>query len=165
MSGALADGLRIAAETPDQPEVRALIDALDAYQRALYPAESNHLLDMAALLRPEVLFLVARDAASGAATGCGAVVLKARYGEVKRMIVSPASRGRGVARALLAALEAGAVERGCIELRLETGIHQPEALALYARCGFERCAPFGDYLDDPLSVFMRKPLVVAARGD
>jgi putative acetyltransferase len=43
-------------------------------------------------------------------------------------------------------------------LRLETGIHQPEALALYERAGFVRSPPFGDYREDPLSVFMEKRL-------
>lgn len=52
--------MRIALESPDQPEVIALIDAPDAYQIPLYPAESHHGIDIAALCRPEVLFAVAR---------------------------------------------------------------------------------------------------------
>ncbi|MGI9311875.1 MAG: hypothetical protein ACR2P7_10210, partial [bacterium] len=43
-------------------------------------------------------------------------------------------------------------------LRLETGVHQAAAIGLYARLGFIRRGPFGDYADDPLSVFMEKKL-------
>src|SRR5207248_1664036 len=78
------------------------------------------------------------------------------YGELKRMFVRPQHRGGGVARALLAFLEARAATQGCTLLTLETGIRQPEALGLYERSGFERCGPFGNYPNDPLSVFMRK---------
>ena len=148
---------RIGLESPDQPDVVALIDALDAYQRSLYPPESNHLLDLAALCRPEVLFAVARDEA-GAVVGCGAVVLRADHGEVKRMFVSPLARGQGLAKALLHRLEDEARARGCRALMLETGIHQHEALALYERDGYRRRGPFGDYAEDPLSVFMAKSL-------
>jgi putative acetyltransferase len=148
----------LAVESPDQPEVRALIDALDAYQAPLYPPASNHLLDIAALLRPEVIFVVARDA-SGGAIGCGAVVMQpGGWGEIKRMFVQPAVRGSGLAAAMLARLETEAAARGATELRLETGVRQPAALAFYARTGYLRCKPFGNYTDDPLSVFMRRPL-------
>jgi putative acetyltransferase len=47
-------------------------------------------------------------------------------------------------------------ERGCRIFRLETGIHQHEALAFYAAAGYQRRGRFGDYPDDPLSVFMEK---------
>jgi putative acetyltransferase len=103
------------------------------------------------------LFAVARTAA-GQAVGCGAVVLDTEAGELKRLFVSPAARGQGLAQRLLARLEAEAVGRGCQLLQLETGPYQPEALGLYARCGYERRGPFGGYADDPLSVFMEKRL-------
>lgn len=147
---------RIALESPDQPEVLALIDALDAFQKPLYPAESHHGIDLAALLRPEVLFAVAR-AADGSALGCGAIVLGPQLGEVKRMYVQPAARGTGLGRRLLQFLEAQARERGCTAFALETGYLQPEAIALYERAGYSKCPPFGDYTEDPNSVFMRKP--------
>ena len=153
--------LHIAIESPDQPDVRALIDALDAYQRALYPAESNHLVDIGTLMRPNVRFAVAR-AADRRAVGCGAVLLDADAGELKRMFVDPAQRGRGIARRLHAFLEGEATRAGAQVLRLETGIHQPEALALYEGLGYRRCGPFGDYAEDPLSVFMHKPLAGCA---
>lgn len=147
--------MTIRLESPDQPEVLRLIDALDAYQKPLYPAESHHGIDLQALMRPEVLFAVARGD-DGAALGCGAVVVGPELGEVKRMFVDPAARGGGLARRLLAFLEQQAGERGCRRFALETGYLQAEAIGLYRRCGYETCGPFGDYADDPNSVFMRK---------
>ena len=148
---------RIAFESANQPDVVALIAELDAYQDTLYPPEARFALDLAALTQPNVLFAVARDAA-GQAVGCGAIVLGAEYGELKRLFVSPRARGQGLALQLLGQLEAEAAVRGCRWLTLETGPYQPEALGLYARCGYARCGPFGGYADDPLSVFMEKPL-------
>lgn len=142
-------------ESPDQAEVIALIAELDAYQNSLYPPESMHALDLASLKQPNVLFAVARDDARQA-IGCGAIVLRPEFGEVKRMYVSPRGRGQGIARKLLALLESRAIASGCKLLRLETGPYQPEALALYASAGYERRGPFGDYPNDPLSVFMQK---------
>lgn len=148
----------VCIERPDQADVRALIDELDAYQRPLYPPESHHGIDIEALLQPGVIFAVARDG-DGAALGCGAMVVEDRWGELKRMFVRPAARGRGVAQALLVFLEARARERGVAAARLETGVSQPEALRFYERAGYVRRGPFAHYADDPLSVFMEKPLV------
>ncbi|MDN7874833.1 GNAT family N-acetyltransferase [Burkholderia aenigmatica] len=145
----------IAFESPDQPDVTALIADLDAYQDTLYPPESRHALDIASLKQSNVLFAVARDS-EGKAIGCGAIVLNAEFGELKRMYVSPRGRGQGVARKLISVLEARAIDRGCKFLTLETGPYQNEALALYASAGYQRRGPFGDYVDDPLSVFMQK---------
>ena len=147
--------MQVALESPDQPAVIQLIAELDVYQDTLYPPESRHALDLGSLMQPNVLFAVARDA-SGQAIGCGAIVLGDAYGEVKRMYVAPPQRGGGVARQVLALLEAQARERGCVLLMLETGPRQPEALGFYASFGYERRGPFGDYWDDPLSVFMQK---------
>ena len=150
-----AQFVSVALESPDQPEVITLIDELDAYQTALYPPESRHMLDLPSLKQPNVLFAVARDR-TGHAVGCGAIVLGPEFGEVKRMYVSPHGRGQGIAKKLLSLLEAQAISAGCKVLKLETGPYQPEALALYASAGYERRGPFGDYTEDPLSVFMQK---------
>ncbi|WP_284616733.1 GNAT family N-acetyltransferase [Aquabacterium humicola] len=150
----------IQLESPAQPDVLALIDALDAYQKPLYPAESHHGIDLAALSEPNVLFAVVRDDAQRA-VGCGAIVIGADFGELKRMYVDPARRGQGLAKSLLQFLEAQAAARGCRLFTLETGFLQPEALGLYERAGYERCGPFGDYVDDPNSVFMRKAIIAA----
>jgi putative acetyltransferase len=147
--------MQIAFETPDQPDVHALIKELDAYLYSLYPAENVYALDLASLLHPNVLFAVARDAA-GASVGCGAIVLNPGYGEIKRMYVRPGARGQGLARRLIESLEQQAMEQGCRSFMLETGPAQPEALLLYERLGYRVCGPFGDYPADPLSVFMQK---------
>jgi putative acetyltransferase len=147
-----------AFESPDQPDVIALIADLDAYQDTLYPPESRYTLDLASLKRPNVLFAVARDS-GGLAIGCGAIVLYPEFGELKRMYVSPRGRGHGVAKKLMALLESRAADVGCKLLKLETGPYQHEALALYASTGYERRGPFGDYTNDPLSVFMEKHIV------
>lgn len=156
--------MTIACESPDQPEVIALIAELDAYQDTLYPPESRYALDLASLKQPNVLFAVARDEA-GQAIGCGALVLSPEFGELKRMYVSPRGRGQGIARKLLALLESQAVASGCKLLTLETGPYQNEALALYASAGYERRGPFGDYKNDPLSVFMQKHIAAMRYGD
>ncbi len=147
--------MRIALESPNQPDVIALINELDAYQKPLYPAESHHGIDLGALSQPNVLFAVARST-DGQAIACGAIVLEVEYGEVKRMYTLPSFRGRGIARQVLGLLESESRARGCRDFVLETGYLQPEAIALYARCGYERRGPFGSYTEDPNSVFMAK---------
>lgn len=149
--------IQICVETPHQTEIHALLAASDAYMAELYPAESNHMLDLQALLRPEVKFIVARD--RGRAVGCGAIVISAQgWAEIKRMFVSPAARGQKLGKQLLQYLEELARASGVNLLRLETGVKQPEALALYRSVGFVEIGPFGAYGPDPLSVFMEKPL-------
>jgi putative acetyltransferase len=147
--------MTIGLESPDQLEVISLIAELDAYQDTLYPPESRHSLDLDSLKQPNVLFAVARDG-TGHAIGCGAVVHCPEFGEIKRMYVSPCGRGQGVARKLLALLESKAIGAGIKLLTLETGPFQLEALALYTSAGYERRGPFGEYTNDPMSVFMQK---------
>jgi len=149
--------IEIAVEDPDQPEVALLLQASDVYMASLYPAESNHMLDVASLRQPGVAFLVAR--VDGKALGCGAVVDSGEgWAEVKRMFVSPAARGLKLGRRLLDELEAIAIRRGARVLRLEMGGLQPEALGLYRSAGFVEIGPFGSYGPDPLSIFMEKTL-------
>ena len=144
----------LAIIAPDRDDVRRLIAASDGYLASLYPAESNHLADIAALASPDVTFLAALCA--GEAVGCGALV-RGRPGEceLKRMFVAAAHRGRGLGRRILRALEAIAGEEKRV-VRLETGVRQKEAIALYSSAGFIEIAPFGNYAPDPLSVFMEK---------
>lgn len=147
----------IAIEDPDQPDVRAMIVASDAYMTALYPAESNHLVDVAALRSANVRFLVGRR--DGACVACGAIVIAADgAAEIKRMWVEPHARGSGLGRRILAAIEKLARGEGVEVLRLETGVSQVEAIHLYRSAGFSTIAAFGEYLPDPLSTFMEKRL-------
>ncbi len=146
--------------SPLQEGVRALLAASDRYHQSLYPAESYHLVDVSALLAPNVHFLVAQR--DNALLGCGAVRIAddggEPYGELKRMWVDPAARGTGLGGRILAALEDVLRDSGITLARLETGIHQPQALGLYRARGYRERPPFGDYIEDPLSVFMEKSL-------
>jgi len=149
--------IEIAVEDPAQPDVAPLLQASDAYMASLYPAESNHMLDVASLRQPQVAFLVAR--VDGKAQGCGAVLDSGEgWAEVKRMFVSPAARGLKLGRRLLDEIEAIAARRGVRVLRLEMGGLQPEALGLYRSAGFVEIGPFGAYGPDPVSIFMEKTL-------
>jgi putative acetyltransferase len=151
--------VRIAAEDPRQPELRAMLADSDRYYAALYPAESNHLLDASTLAGPEVTFLVAR--VSDRIAGFGAILRHgAAFGEIKRMYVDPAMRGLKLGRSILGALEDRARADGLSCLRLETGVKQSEAISLYRAAGYEEIPPFGDYKPDPLSIFMEKLLTL-----
>jgi putative acetyltransferase len=146
----------VSIEDPDQPDVIALLQAADDWYATLYPAESNHLLDVSTLQQPDTAFFVARE--GGALLGFGAVVARSGYAEIKRMYLAPAARGRKLGRRILEALEAHAAQRGLTCFRLETGIHQPAAIGLYRSNGYRDIGPFGDYRPDPLSLFMEKRL-------
>jgi putative acetyltransferase len=142
---------------PASPEVRGLIDQLDAYLTGMYPSASNHLLPVEALRAPNVVFLVARI--DGRVAGCGAFVNQGgEYAEIKRMYVAPEFRGFQLGLRILEELEDRARVAGLNVARLETGVSQPEALGLYEKAGYQRRGPFGSYAEDPLSVFMEKKL-------
>jgi putative acetyltransferase len=154
-AGAGSIAVLVRAESPDQGDVRKLLRQLDAQMSSLYPAESNHLLGIEALLQPDIRFFVARQC--GTARGCGALKLDGNgTAEVKRMYVDPASRGLGIGRSLMRAIEETAQRESVRTLRLETGIHQPEAIGLYIACGFREVPAFPPYRPDPLSRFFAK---------
>ena len=152
----MSDGLTISMGDAEREDVRALLLIVGSWAVDLYPPESRHGLDLAAYGDPKVTLFVAREA--GAVLGCGACRLEGDgSAEVKSMFVLPEARGRGIGRALLAAIE-DALRGRVAMLRLETGIKQDAAIKLYESAGFRRRGPFGSYRDDPLSVFMEKPL-------
>lgn len=144
---------------PGHPEVLELLRQSDEYMAALYPPESNHMESVEGLRRPNVGFYGA--IVDGAVVGCGAVKVMTgseTYGEIKRLFVNEASRGHGVALALMKRLEQHLQSLGVTLVRLEVGISQPAALTLYEQLGFKKRAPFGAYQADPYSVFMEKRL-------
>ena len=141
------------------PLAHALIQALNAELSRRYPEDgaTHFRLDGDEVAPGRGAFLIASRA--GEAVGCGAIRrIEARTGEIKRMYVKPELRGNGIGRALLEALEAEAQTLDLSRLVLETGDRQPEAIALYERAGFSRIAPFGEYVESPLSVCMAKEL-------
>jgi putative acetyltransferase len=149
--------LAIMRDGPDRPEVAALLALADARSESLYPVERRHGLSAAALLAQDARFFVARI--DGRAVGCGGyVLLPDGAAEMKRVFVVEAARGRGIGRAILAAIEAAAAAEGVTQMYLETGVKSDEAIRLYGRLGYEERGPFADYRPDPLSVFMVKAL-------
>lgn len=106
---------------------------------------------------PRSVFLIGR--LGGWAVACGAVrLLEGDVGEVKRMYVEPAARGRGLAKRLLAALEDVARNMGYVALRLETADRQPEAIRLYEPAEYHRIEPFGLYVGSERSACFEKRL-------
>jgi GNAT superfamily N-acetyltransferase len=86
----------------------------------------------------------------GVDVACGGVRrLTDEVGEVKRMYVDPAARGKGLSRVVLGGLVDFARSVGYRELWLETGVRQPEAMALYESSGFAPIERYGQYKDDP----------------
>jgi putative acetyltransferase len=150
--------IAIVEERPDSPAALELITELDAYLAKLpYPQESRHAFSIDKLLREGVTFFVVRYEDQPA--GCGGLkVFPGDYGEVKRMYVRPAYRGRGLGKAILNHLATYARSHELEVLRLETGIYQTEAIQLYEGWGFERRPPFGEYRVDPLSVYLEKSI-------
>src|SRR5512145_2009539 len=139
----------ITPERPDTEEARLLIEELEAHLAPFYPATSRHGYSVDKLIQQGVAFFVTRH--NGVPAGCGGVqFFGSEYGELKRMFVRPSFRRLGLARLMLDHLEGYAREHNIPVMRLETGIHQKEAIGLYIRMGYVDCPPFGEYVYDPL---------------
>lgn len=96
---------------------------------------------------------------NGVAVGCGAIKNYAEATvEVKRMFTHPNARGKGIASLVLSELEKWATELGFTACILETGIRQPEAIALYNKCGYLRIPNYGQYESSLSSVCFEKHL-------
>jgi GNAT superfamily N-acetyltransferase len=105
---------------------------------------------------PAGVLLVAYDGELPVACG-GVHVIAPDVAEIKRMYVAPSARGRGLGRTLLRALEAAAVDLGCVRARLDTAASFTEAVALYRSAGYTDIA---DYNGNPhASVWMERPLL------
>jgi len=149
--------ISIEPEDPRQADVRRIFAESGAYLQALYPSESNHVVDVDAFAAPDAVFLAARR--NGELLGTIAFwIIAPGHSEIKRMFVRAEARGNGVGRRLLGALEDTARQRNVERISLETGIRQPEAIGLYRASGYRDCPPFGTYRTDPLSLFMTKRL-------
>src|SRR5215216_24818 len=145
----------ITPERPDAADARTLIAELEALLESSYPRESRHGLSVERLLAEAVAFFLLRS--DGIPASCGGVKLVGtEYGEIKRMYVRPQFRGLGFGKLMLDHLAAYALAHGVELLRLETGVHQREAIGLYERIGFQRIPPFGPYRADPLSLCFEK---------
>ena len=147
--------MRIEVDDLSRPAIHALLNEHLQNMYALSPPESVHALDLERLRKPGITFWSAWDGA--VLMGCGALMeLDRRHGEVKSMRTPSALRRRGAGRAILSHIIGVARERRYERLSLETGSADAfkPAQSLYESFGFTYCGPFGEYKDDPNSVFM-----------
>jgi GNAT superfamily N-acetyltransferase len=153
--------IRITQENPRQSVPQTLLGELSAEIAALYPYEDDggtggfHVEDVEV---PRAAFVVAWD--EDEPVGCGALrpMTAPDTVEVKRMYVRKAARGRKISRQILKHLEQLAREFGYRMVRLETGILQPEAIALYESCGYQRVVCYEPYEDLPDFICYEKML-------
>jgi GNAT superfamily N-acetyltransferase len=150
-------GLVLEVDRIDSEVGGALVRALLQDLRERYGAEDPDEPAPDELAPPGGVFLVAW--LRGEPVGCGGVRAHAgATGEIKRMYVAHTARRGGVARTVLGALEERARTLGYTRLRLETGIEQPEAIALYESAGYVPIEPYGLYRASPLSRCFEKRL-------
>ena len=159
--------MNIEIDDVTRPAILALLNEHLQSMRELSPPESVHALDLEKLRQPGITFWSAWE--GPLLLGCGA--LKAldarhaqlsgetrgeRHGEIKSMRTPAALRRHGAGRAILAHIIEVARAQSYASLSLETGSMQAfkPAQTLYQSFGFTFCGPFGDYVDDPNSVFM-----------
>ena len=150
-----SDLMHIELDDLTRPEIAALLKEHLASMFVHTPRESVHALPIEGLRSPDITFWSVWE--NGELLGCGALKeLNPQHGEIKSMRTASAHLRKGVARAVVRQIIAEAKRRGYGRLSLETGAmaaFEP-ARRLYAGCGFTYCEPFGDYLNDPNSVFM-----------
>ncbi|TDB74994.1 GNAT family N-acetyltransferase [Micromonospora sp. KC723] len=141
--------LEIRALAFDSPVAQSLIRAALADLGQRYGGSGDDTpVDAAEFVPPRGAFLVAY--LDGRPVGCGGWRSHGDdTAELKRMYTDPAARGRGVARAVLAAVEESARHHGRKRIILECGDRQPEAIAMYTSAGYERIPNFGFYADAP----------------
>jgi GNAT superfamily N-acetyltransferase len=152
--------LTVRRESIESRDAHVLIMALNAELAHRYPEPgANHFrLDAEEVLPGRGAFLIARTE-QRMPVGCGAIRrMDAATAEIKRMYVVPKHRGMGAGHAILEKLEQVALELGVGRIVLETGVRQPEAIALYEHGGFSKIPLFGEYADSPLSICMEKVL-------
>lgn len=141
----------------DAPVAAELIAELQADLAVRYGSGDETPVEPSEFASPQGLFLIGSDGEKPVA--CGGIRLTAPgVAELKRMYVRESVRRRGIARLLLARLEDDASALGASRLRLETGLRQPEAIALYRSAGYVDTDPFGHYADTPGSVHLAKEL-------
>ena len=141
------------------PQVIALIREHLAAMEPTAPPESRHALDLRELRGPDVAFWAIWDGDTVA--GIGALKrLSAGHAEIKSMKTAVPYLRKGIGSRMLDHIILEAKQSGYQELSLETGTMAffGPARQLYQSFGFVECGPFGDYVEDPNSVFMTKDL-------
>jgi GNAT superfamily N-acetyltransferase len=155
--GAEAAAVSLRALPYDDPLAQELVEKVQQEYVLRYGGRDAAAVRPEEFTPPQGAFLVAE--VGGVAAGCGAWrALAEGVAEVKRVYVEPRYRRRGIARTLMAALEAGASRAGLRSVVLNTGRQQPEAVALYAELGYLPVAGYGVYACAPDAVFLGKDL-------
>ena len=152
-------GFEIRAEAFGTPLTQGMADAQQAELTARHHGSpgSGAMPSPEYFQPPDGTFLVAFE--DGEAIACGGVGrLDETTGELRRMYVLPAHRGKGLGRAILEHLEDAACRLGYTRMRLETGNEAPEALGLYTSAGYEPIPCWGPFADDPKSRCFEKAL-------
>lgn len=141
----------------DDPQATAVLAEVHAENTARYGSPDETPVDAAEFSPPDGCFVL--GLVDDEVVGCGALRRHdAASVELKRMYVRAEHRRRGIARAMLAGLEDLGRTMGYDRLVLETGVAQPEAIALYEASGYLPTTPFGFYAGSPLSRSYAKPL-------
>ena len=151
--------MEIKIDNLTKPEVISLINEHLHGMTLHSPPESIHALGLEKLKKPEITFWTAWDGEQ--LMGCGALKeLDSEHGELKSMRTASAHLRKGVAQRMLEHIIKEAQRRGYTRLSLETGSMEGfiPARKLYEKYDFHYCPPFGDYAEDPNSVFMTKTL-------
>lgn len=147
---------------PDNSDLRKLIVFLDEELKERYPHETIYVVDFDDPKVNKMTFVVAY--LNGIPVGCGGlrplddIDLTIASMELKRFYVDSSCRKMGVATKMLQFLEKKAMTAGYREIRLETGIKQPEAIGLYVKHGYQPIELFGPYIGDPDSLCYGKIL-------
>ena len=155
----LRDGepVRLDAVPYDDPIAQELVGQVQQEYVVRYGGPDAAVVDPAEFAPPTGLFLVAR--VGGVPAGCGGWrVIEPGVAEVKRVYVVPEQRRRGLAQAVMCALEETARRAGHRQMVLNTGPEQPEALRLYAALGYRPVPGFGVYACVADAVFLGKQL-------
>ena len=150
--------LELTARRYGDPEVQHLVSAVQAEYVVRYGGPDEAAVEDGEFDPPNGLFLVG-VAGGEAVTMGGWRRLGGELGEVKRMYVVAGARRRGFARLVLAELERTARAAGIRRLVLNTGVHQPEAIALYEAAGYEAEPDYGHYAGYPSARFYGKSLM------
>ncbi len=157
--------VRIEAVAYGHPDAVRMVEEVQEEYVARYGSRDESPVDPLLFTLPHGLFVIAYDGDEPLATGAWRRSTVEAFGtsstaEIKRMYVVPSARGRGLARQVLAHLEQTARAAGTEALVLETGLAQPEAIALYESSGYTPIAGFGYYCGSHLSRCFGKPLLV-----
>jgi len=140
---------------PNDLDVINVFTDIDRLMNTLYPVATAQSLTINELDKPNVYAIGLKN--EDGIVACGAIVKQfdiVPYGEIRRLYVKPSYRGKGLSRRIMQILLHHAGEEQIPLIRLETGPKQKKSISLYENLGFQSCGPFGNYKENPQSLFM-----------